>query len=334
MRFDDVFKRCFVVVVCFMLGVAAYFQASGMMHLTGSALNVDAKSFRSALVASPSGILTETGRRAADQEHATSADAILERNPFDSITGSLLPRGFGPEGERPLAPVFAADPYQDPPCDAARVLLISESDDPAWSFAAVADASQKPQLRRLGDAVGGLAVLAVVRDRIWLGSPQSRCQAILGATLTSAPGKGSGRPSRPDSATGSVSAERAVANKGALPPDIASKFRRVSDTSIEVDRSAIAAVMERQAELLGRVRVIPEKDGDRVAGLRISGVRPGSLLGTLGLENGDRLSKVNGMDITDPASALEVYARLSSADHLVVSVDRRGKPMNLDISIK
>jgi general secretion pathway protein C len=68
--------------------------------------------------------------------------------------------------------------------------------------------------------------------------------------------------------------------------------------------------------------------------VRLNGIKPGSLLGTLGLKNGDKLTKVNGMDVSDPKAALELYARLSSADHLVVSVDRRGEPMNIDVAIK
>ena len=96
----------------------------------------------------------------------------------------------------------------------------------------------------------------------------------------------------------------------------------------------MAAILERQGELFGSVRVVPDKEGDRVAGLRVLGVKPGSLLATLGVENGDRLTKINGMEVADPKSALEAYARLSSADHLVVSVHRRGKPMTIDVAIK
>jgi len=57
-------------------------------------------------------------------------------------------------------------------------------------------------------------------------------------------------------------------------------------------------------------------------------------LGSLGLENGDRLSRINGFDISDPQKALEAYAKLRMADHLTVSVNRRGKPMNIDFNIK
>ena len=112
-------------------------------------------------------------------------------------------------------------------------------------------------------------------------------------------------------------------------------FREGPAREIEVDRSVIAEVMERQGEVLGRVRVVPEKDGSgKGVGLRLMGIRPDSLLGTLGMENGDRLQSINGFEIADPRTALEAYSRLLKSDNLTVSVVRRGQPMNIDVRIK
>ena len=43
------------------------------------------------------------------------------------------------------------DPYEDPDCDMARALLIVTSEDPQWSFAALAGSDGKSMLRRQGD---------------------------------------------------------------------------------------------------------------------------------------------------------------------------------------
>ena len=53
-------------------------------------------------------------------------------------------------------------------------------------------------------------------------------------------------------------------------------------------------------------------------------MRPDTLLGMLGMENGDRLQTINGFDMTSPEKALEAYARLRTADHLTVPVNRKG----------
>jgi len=69
-------------------------------------------------------------------------------------------------------------------------------------------------------------------------------------------------------------------------------------------------------------------------GIRLFGVRPDTLLGALGLENGDRLQSINGFDMASPEKVLEAYARLRTADHLIVQVNRRGQNVNIDFDIK
>ena len=83
-----------------------------------------------------------------------------------------------------------------------------------------------------------------------------------------------------------------------------------------------------------QVRIVPEKDGDKATGIRLFGVKPESLLGVLGMENGDKLQTINGFDMTNPEKALEAYARLRTADHLTVSVNRKGANTNLDYNIQ
>ncbi len=83
-----------------------------------------------------------------------------------------------------------------------------------------------------------------------------------------------------------------------------------------------------------KVRVIPEKEGDRMVGMKLMGIKPGSLLGALGIQNGDRLTSINGFEMNDPQKMLEAYSKLLRADHLTASVVRNGQPMNLDFSIK
>jgi hypothetical protein len=61
------------------------------------------------------------------------------------------------------------------------------------------------------------------------------------------------------------------------------------------------------------------------------GIRPDTLLGTLGLENGDRLQTINGFDMASPEKALEAYgvdinlAYLSEASDEVSQQSGRAK---------
>ena len=93
-------------------------------------------------------------------------------------------------------------------------------------------------------------------------------------------------------------------------------------------------ILENQGELMKSARIVPVNQDGKVAGLRLLGIRPDSLLSVLGLENGDQLSSINGFEMSDPQKALEAYAKLRTADHLTVAVTRKGQPTNIDFSIK
>jgi general secretion pathway protein C len=314
MRFDDVIKRSFVVIVCFLIGAAAYFQASGLMSLARATLAEGAPFAEG----TPGALGGGQEKLPAGRDRDLSAAAILARNPFDSKTGPLDGSGAPLPG-----PPVGAEEDDGAPCEGVRVVLITAADDPEWSFAAIAEGAEKPILRRLGDAIAGYAVEAIARDRVRLASGVRSCMAELGAVVAAkGPTKVTEKPAKLGREGGAA--------PGALPPDIASKIRKTGERELEVDRSVIADVMERQREIVGSVRVAPSKDG----GLRLMGIRPGSLLGTLGMENGDTLRSINGFDLSDPKSALEAYARLQQADRLTVSVERRGQPMNIDVKIK
>jgi general secretion pathway protein C len=58
------------------------------------------------------------------------------------------------------------------------------------------------------------------------------------------------------------------------------------------------------------------------------------LLATLGMEDGDRLETINGFDLTNPEQALEAYARLRTAERLILRVHRRGRPVELEVHVR
>jgi len=109
---------------------------------------------------------------------------------------------------------------------------------------------------------------------------------------------------------------------------------KVSATEYNIDRGVVDKILENQADLMRQARIVPEQENGKVVGIRMFGVRPDTLLGHLGMENGDRLQTINGFDMASPEKALEAYARLRTADKLTVSLNRRGQNMNLDYNIK
>jgi general secretion pathway protein C len=324
MAIDKLLKRHFWAVVLLVLAVAAFLDAQGVMHIVGAMLGPDDK-----MLAAPPLAARLPAAPASASPHATSAEPILARNPFDSITGPLnaLPPVEEPDAALP-APPDLTDPFSAPECEGVRVLIIAASADPEWSFAAL-EASQekgKSLLRRRGGELGGKTVSFIGWDRVWLTSGSQLCQAQMF------------KP--PPSASAAAAAPAAAAQPpvagGANPvgDDIKKGIQKVGPSEFNVDRGVVDKILENQAELMRQARIVPEQENGKVVGIRLYGVRPDTLLGTLGMENGDRLEKINGFDMASPEKALEAYARLRTSDHLTVSVNRRGQPMNIDFNIK
>jgi general secretion pathway protein C len=258
--------------------------------------------------------------------HSTSAEKILGRNPFDSVTGPLnsqpieLPTA---EGAAQQAGPDMSDPMNAPPCEGVKVLVIAASSDPEWSFAAFQNgADPKSVLRRRGGEVGTKTVRFVGWDRVWLSTGPQLCQASMFAPPPAA------------SAAPPPAAAPAAGGPGSLDPAIAKGIQKVSATEFNVDRGVVDKILENQADLMRQARIVPEQENGKMVGIRLFGVKPETLLGVLGMENGDRLQTINGFDMTSPEKALEAYARLRTADHLTVQVNRKGANTNLDYNIK
>lgn len=105
-------------------------------------------------------------------------------------------------------------------------------------------------------------------------------------------------------------------------------IRKLDATHYEITRTAVDDALADPSQL---ARVVPAPNG---TGFRLFGVRPGGLLFRVGLENGDLIRGVNGMDVSTPASALQVYQQLRSANRFTIDLDRRGSPLQITITIR
>ncbi len=317
MALDQLLRRHFWAVTLLLITLAAFFGGRGVAGFIGALIVPDDKALATAPLVPK--VLPVLGDHS---QHATSADPILSRNPFDSQTGPLKGQvAF----DLPQVPLDLTDPSNLPQCDGVKILIIVASTNPDWSFCALTSPGDpKSVLRRRGGDFAGKTVEFVGWNRVVFKQPSNQyCQVEL---------------LRPAGAPPPVAAlPPAVIPAGAPPPidpSISKGISRVSATEFNVDRGVVDKILENQAELMKTARIVPEQENGKVVGIRLFGVRPDTLLGVLGMENGDRLEKINGFDMTSPEKALEAYARLRTADHLTINVNRRGAPLNLDYNIK
>ena len=324
MAIDKLLKRHFWGVILLLVASAAFLDAQGMMQVVGASLGVDQKQ----LEIPP---LTARGApaTASASPHATNAEPILARNPFDSVTGplNLVPTASEAASAGELPTPDMSDPFNAPDCEGVKVLIIAASADPDWSFAALENMADKDKdkgksyLRRRGGELAGKTVKFIGWDRVWMTSGSQLCQTAMF------------KPPAAPSAS-SAPAPMPVGGPTSVSEDIKKGIQRVGPNEFNVDRGVVDKILENQAELMRQARIVPEQENGKVTGIRLFGVRQDTLLGTLGMENGDRLEKINGFDMTSPEKALEAYARLRTADHLTISLNRKGSEQNIDYNIK
>jgi general secretion pathway protein C len=238
MAFDAYIKRFFPGILLFLIALAAYFQASGVVQLVASAV-FDPES-ETALGEWRPG----TASAAPASQASRSAEPILSRNPFDSVTGPLNAEPIDPNFARPRDTIDLSDPLAAPDCGGVIVHIVTESPDPTWSIA-VLQAPGEPtgKLRRVGDPVGDKQVAFIGFNpqrnspSVWLANQAQLCQSLLfGGTPGAA-------PAPPQPTPEPAVARRAKRGAPPVPEDIASKIQKVSDTEFHVDRGVVDNIL-------------------------------------------------------------------------------------------
>lgn len=329
-------KRIAIGIVLSSLGLTSLFLAQGTTRLLAAGvLDLDPSG---AVADKPSGA-PGLGGSARERKDPTT---ILQRNIFDHEAGDLTkvaqPEPDAGAGEQEVI----IDPDAPPPeCDGSMRLVgtVVSNHKPEWSFAALIGTAGKAMLYRNGMSIDGRELMAIQLHRVLLVPSDGRvCQL----TMFNPEGEGAKKRKRrvqiqrdDDDEKKKRSRRRGGDDEGAISSsEMESGIDRVSETEYNIDRGLVQKILANQAELMRTARIIPHEEQGRTVGVKLYGIRRNSLLGKLGLNNGDMLRTINGFDMTSPDSALEAYSKLRNVDHLTVAVERRGKAMNIDYNIR
>jgi hypothetical protein len=137
-----------------------------------------------------------------------------------------------------------------------------------------------------------------------------------------------------------ATAEDPEAKSKAIVDEVLRSIREISPTEHAIGRHALELFLQNQDLLMRQARIVPEI-GTTVPGkpasptaLRIFGVRPDSVLGRVGLQNGDRIERVMGKSVATPEQALEAYAAMRNAKTIDIDVTRGGTSKKLLIHVE
>lgn len=102
-------------------------------------------------------------------------------------------------------------------------------------------------------------------------------------------------------------------------------IRPSGDEVTTITREALDVMLSNEALMFRQARVVPHMSDGRVRGMQVFGIRRASIPAALGLQNGDVLRSLNGVDLSTPESALEAVARIRTATELRLRVERDGQ---------
>ena len=192
------------------------------------------------------------------------------------------------------------------------------------SFAIIQDTgTREQQIHFVGDEISeGTVITSVARNRVVL--LRNGQEEILekDEDQSAAPARTRVRPTRASKAR--------TAARGSEPVTV----RKVGDNNFVMDRREVEGVLQDFNKLLTQIRVVPHFANGKPDGFKIFNIRPGSLFASLGMVNGDIIKRVNGLDITGPEQALQMFQQLRDESQVTVDLERFRKNLTLQYEIR
>ncbi|UCG38907.1 MAG: hypothetical protein JSV00_01340, partial [bacterium] len=242
---------------------------------------------------------------------------ILDRNIFDVRVGSAPP----------AVPDRSAEDLDNLPETTLPLELIGTVVQVSGkgSFAIIQDTvTREQQIHFVGGEVReGVTVLSVARNRVVL-LRQGREEVLEKADEAGSPEPARSRSRLPRPA--------AAPTPGAGSEAIA--VRKVGDSSFILDKREVEGVLQDFNQLLTQIRVVPHFADGKPDGFKVFNIRPGSLFAQLGMVNGDIIKRVNGLDITGPEQALQMFQQLRDESQVTVDLERFRKNLTLNYEIR
>ena len=309
----DVFlRRYFWVWLLFTIAICALFAARGVNSVIVAKL---------AGLAAKSATATTTSMVRPEAPAATrDLRAVLARNIFCSTCEPELPveetdAESGPASGEPAKSPLALNLI------ATLVCL----ENPAWSFAAILDrGSDQTGLYSVGSDLPGQAVVVDILTRKVIVQRGSRLEYLDLMDQTRVPNDVP--PPQPSPSRGG--------KKAFLPDDIRQGVRKTGDKTWEIQKSALEKVLSNTTMLARSARVVPSTKDGKPNGFKLYAIRPGSMYDLIGLKNGDTVHSINGLEMSTPDKALEVYTRVRNASHLTINFTRGSDPVTHDYDIR
>jgi general secretion pathway protein C len=108
---------------------------------------------------------------------------------------------------------------------------------------------------------------------------------------------------------------------------------KLGPASFRVERELLKQALARANKIARATRVTYQQHQGRPVGVRLRRIARDGLLARLGLQRGDNLRTINGLELASAAGMLGARALLPTAKRLSLAIERKGKPVTLEYEI-
>jgi general secretion pathway protein C len=249
--------------------------------------------------------------------YGKQVEDILKRNVFCSTCPPILPQ---PEKEKGPAP--NPEPTRTQlPLRLMAIMFSPPPNDPRWSMAVVRDTEK--------NSAGPYAIGSKIRDAVVVDIQETRIYL-----------DNAGKPEyldlidKPEAAAAAGPAAPAAPSTDPFVAEMEKGIKKLTEHTYEVQRGTVDSLLGNMAVLSRAARIVPEIRDGKAAGFRLFSVKSDGPFGKIGLQNGDVIYAINGLEMTSPDKALEIYTKLKSANHLAVALERNGQKITKDYNIR
>lgn len=277
-----------------------------------------------ALIARESAVLK---MKPAGKGRAKAVKTAPSPAPSVSVSGLEMIAGSGAFGAGPFLLIEAAGrPGKDATAFApSDVVLTGTVSGPfGGSFAVLQKKGAKRQeLFAKGEKAFDLGVItAIEEDRVLVDAGGRTLTLLMPHEIRrEAPPSGSGASASPEAQKGlSLPVQNAVTQR--------------SGNEWVIDQRALQGVLGNMGKVLTDARLLPYSDNGKVAGFKLSEVKPAGVFGVMGLKNGDILLKVNDFNIDSPEKGVQLLNGLRGETSVSLDIIRGGAPQKLNYQIR
>jgi general secretion pathway protein C len=101
-----------------------------------------------------------------------------------------------------------------------------------------------------------------------------------------------------------------------------------------LDRQEISAALDNLPQLLTKARVVPNFSAGKPDGFRVFSIVPDSFFSKIGLQNGDVLQRINGVEVKDPENFMKVFQQLKGETAVTLDLVRNNQRQTFAYEIR